>query len=144
MMGGPMADLNKMMDDDDTESSVLRTMGIINSMTLAERRNTKLIDPSRRNRIAQGAGVQPHEVNQLVKQYQQMKPVMEGMAGKGMRERMSTIRELQENAMGDPAGMGQRVKRSTGKRLSAAEKRKNRKQREKQLRRMRREQKSKK
>jgi len=144
MMGGPMADLNKMMDDDDTESSVLRTVGIINSMTLKERRNTKLIDPSRRNRIAQGAGVQPQEVNQLVKQYQQMKPVMEGMAGKGMRERMNTIRELQEGALGDPGGTGQKTKRSTGKRLSAAEKRKNRKQREKELRKMRRQQKSKK
>jgi signal recognition particle subunit SRP54 len=144
MMGGPMADLNKMMDDDDTESSVLRTVGIINSMTLDERRNTKLIDPSRRNRIAQGAGVQTQEVNQLVKQYQQMKPVMEGMAGKGMKERMSTIRELQEGALGDPGGTGQKTKRSTGKRLSASEKRKNRKQREKELRKIRREQKTKK
>jgi signal recognition particle subunit SRP54 len=144
MMGGPMADLNKMMDDDDTESSVLRTVGIINSMTLDERRNTKLIDPSRRNRIAQGAGVQTQEVNQLVKQYQQMKPVMEGMAGKGMQERMSTIRELQEGALGDPGGTGQKTKRSTGKRLSASEKRKNRKQREKELRKIRREQKTKK
>ncbi|MEO2023917.1 MAG: signal recognition particle protein, partial [Pirellulaceae bacterium] len=144
MMGGPMADLNKMMDDDDTESSVLRTVGIINSMTLDERRDTKLIDPSRRNRIAQGAGVQTQEVNQLVKQYQQMKPVMEGMAGKGMRERMSTIRELQEGALGDPGGTGQKNKRSTGKRLSASEKRQNRKQREKELRKIRRQQKTKK
>ncbi|MFP6620948.1 MAG: hypothetical protein VB877_16510 [Pirellulaceae bacterium] len=79
-----------------------------------------------------------------MKQYQQMKPVMEGMAGKGMRERMSTIRELQEGALGDPGGTGQKNKRSTGKRLSASEKRQNRKQREKELRKIRRQQKTKK
>ena len=143
MMGGPMADVNKMMDDGDTESSVRRTMGIINSMTLDERRNTKLIDPSRRNRIAQGAGVQTNEVTQLVKQYQQMKPMMEGMAGKGMKERMNTIRELQDSALSDPSGGGKKPKGSTGKRLSAQERRKNRKQREKQLRKMRRQEKTK-
>ena len=139
MMGGPMADINKMMDDGDTESSVRRTVGIINSMTLDERRNTKLIDPSRRNRIAQGAGVQTNEVTQLVKQYQQMKPMMEGMAGKGMKERMNTIRDLQDSALSDPSGQGKQPKGSTGKRLSAQERRKNRKQREKQLRKMRRQ-----
>ncbi len=143
MMGGPMADVNKMMEDGDTESSVRRTMGIINSMTLDERRNTKLIDPSRRNRIAQGAGVQTNEVTQLVKQYQQMKPMMEGMAGKGMKERMNTIRELQDSALSDPSGQGKKPKGTTGKRLSAQERRKNRKQREKQLRKMRRQQKMK-
>ena len=108
-------------------------------MTLDERRNTKLIDPSRRNRIAQGAGVQTNEVTQLVKQYQQMKPMMEGMAGKGMKERMNTIRDLQDSALADPSGQGKKPKGSTGKRLSAQERRKNRKQREKQLRKMRRQ-----
>ena len=143
MMGGPMADVNKMMDDGDTESSVRRTIGIINSMTLDERRNTKLIDPGRRNRIAQGAGVQTNEVTQLVKQYQQMKPMMEGMAGKGMKERMNTIRDLQDSALSDPSGAGKKPKETTGKRLSAQERRKNRKQREKQLRKMRRQEKTK-
>ena len=143
MMGGPMADVNKMMDDGDTESSVRRTIGIINSMTLDERRNTKLIDPGRRNRIAQGAGVQTNEVTQLVKQYQQMKPMMEGMAGKGMKERMNTIRDLQDSALSDPSGAGKKPKGTTGKRLSAQERRKNRKQREKQLRKMRRQGKTK-
>lgn len=143
MMGGPMADVNKMMDDGDTESSVRRTIGIINSMTLDERRNTKLIDPGRRNRIAQGAGVQTNEVTQLVKQYQQMKPMMEGMAGKGMKERMNTIRELQDSALSDPSGAGKKPKGTTGKRLSAQERRKNRKRREKQLRKVRRQEKTK-
>ncbi|MFP6575755.1 MAG: signal recognition particle protein [Pirellulaceae bacterium] len=142
MMGGPMAEVNKMMDDGDTESSVRRTIGIINSMTLDERRSTKLIDPSRRNRIAQGAGVQTNEVTQLVKQYQQMKPMMEGMAGKGMKERMNTIRELQDSALSDPSGTGKKPKGSTGKRLSAQERRKNRKRREKQLRKVRRQEKT--
>ena len=40
-------------------------VGIIDSMTPQERRNPKVIDPSRRNRIASGAGVQAQEVNSL-------------------------------------------------------------------------------
>ncbi len=79
-----------------------QTIGIINSMTPAERRNPKLIDPSRRQRIASGAGVQPQEVNQLVKQFDMMAPIMKRMAGKGMGGRMQAIRELQRERHARP------------------------------------------
>ena len=69
--------------------------------------------------------------------------MMEGMAGKGMKERMNTIRELQDSALSDPSGAGKKPKGTTGKRLSAQERRKNRKQRQKQLRKMRRQEKTK-
>ena len=63
-MGG-MAD---MLGEVDTEQDVRRFVGIIDSMTPDERRNpSRLIDHSRRRRIAAGAGVEPHEVNELVK-----------------------------------------------------------------------------
>ena len=52
-------------------------------MTREERRNPKLIDPSRRNRIARGSGVQVGDVNALIKQFDMMAPVMKAMAGKG-------------------------------------------------------------
>ena len=143
MLGGPMAEMNKMMENEDTEGGIRRTVGIINAMTPGERKETGLLNQSRRQRVAAGAGVQVTEVTQLIKQYDQMKPMMEGMAGKGMKERMNTIRDLQDSALSDPSGAGKKPKGTTGKRLSAQERRKNRKQREKQLRKMRRQGKTK-
>jgi signal recognition particle subunit SRP54 len=138
-----MGDLATMMGDVDAESDARRLIGIINSMTPAERRNPKLIDPSRRNRIAQGSGTQTQEVNQLVKQYEFVSPMMKAMAGKGIAQRMQALRELQQSGALDPANAGRlnKMKGSTGKRLSAKERDNLRKQREKELRRRKREQK---
>ena len=58
-----------------------RLGGIIDSMTPDERRNpSKVIDQSRRRRIAAGAGVEPHEVNELVKQFDAMSDMMTKMS----------------------------------------------------------------
>ncbi len=138
MLGGPMAQLNTMLEDDETEGGMRRTVGIINSMTSLERRDPSVISSPRRNRIAQGAGVQGGEVTQLIKQYEQMKPMMEGMAGKGMKERMKAVKELQDGAMGGGMGGGTRQKKSTGTRLRSSDKKKKRKDREKMLRQSRR------
>jgi signal recognition particle subunit SRP54 len=138
MLGGPMAQLNTMLEDDETEGGMRRTVGIINSMTMLERRDPSVISSPRRNRIAQGAGVQGGEVTQLIKQYEQMKPMMEGMAGKGMKERMKAVKELQDGAMGGGMGGGARQKKSTGTRLRSSDKKKKRKDREKMLRQSRR------
>jgi signal recognition particle subunit SRP54 len=135
MLGGPMAEMNKMMQDEDTEGSIRQTVGIINSMTVKERRDTGLLNQSRRQRIAEGAGVQVTEVTQLIKQYDQMKPMMEGMAGKGVKDRIKSIREMQQSAMS--GSQGAKKKQSTGRRLSAAEKKKNRQARMKKLKRFR-------
>ncbi len=59
---------------------------IIQSMTVEERRRPDLIDGSRKRRIARGCGVEVTEVNQLLKQFQQMKTMMKSMnklAGSG-------------------------------------------------------------
>jgi signal recognition particle subunit SRP54 len=133
-----MGELQKMLQGEDAESSMRQTVGIINSMTPAERRNPKIIEPSRRMRIARGAGVQPQDVNQLVKQYDMMAPLMKAMAGKGMGDRMRALQELQQSGMLDPGSKGPRVKQSTGKRLTAKERAKLKKQREKDLRRKKR------
>ncbi|MBP90095.1 MAG: signal recognition particle protein [Planctomycetaceae bacterium] len=134
-----MGEMSKMMGDMDAEGDAKRLIGIINSMTAAERRNPKLIDPSRRNRIAGGSGVQANEVNQLVKQYDAMAPIMKGMAGQGMAGRMQAIRELQQSGALDPgANMMTKPKQGTGKRLSPKEKAKLKKQKEKEMRRRRR------
>ena len=110
-------------------------------MTPQERRNPKVLDNSRRHRVAKGAGVEAQDVNALVKQYDQMAPIMKAMSGKGMMERMSALKELQNSGMFDPGAKTQKIKQSTGKRLSSKEKAKMKKQREKEMRKKKRAQK---
>ena len=73
----------KMPDIDEAaaEKSMARTEAIILSMTPEERRNPSLMNPSRKHRIAKGAGVDIAEVNRLVKQFEQMKKMMKQMPG---------------------------------------------------------------
>lgn len=136
-----MGELSKMMGeaDMDAEGDAKRLIGIINSMTQVERRNPKLIDPSRRSRIANGAGVQTQQVNELVKQYNMVAPIMKDMAGKGLAGRMQAIRELQQSGLLDPGNARMpRTKKGTGKRLSPKEKARLKKHREREQRRRRR------
>jgi signal recognition particle subunit SRP54 len=135
-----MSSLTDAMGDVDPEQDMKRLFGIIDSMTPEERRTpSKVIDQSRRRRIAAGAGVEPHEVNELVKQFDAMAQIMVGMAGKGVRERMKMVRELQSGMMNNPNGLA-RQKAGTGKRLSNEEKAKLKKQRDKEMRKRKREQ----
>lgn len=64
------------------EKQFTRVEAIINSMTQAERRNHELISGSRRKRIARGSGTTVQEVNQLLRQYVQMRKMFKSM-GKG-------------------------------------------------------------
>lgn len=59
---------------------------IIYSMTFEERGNPAIINPSRKRRIAKGAGVDISEVNKLMKQYEQSKKMMKQMSGKGKKK----------------------------------------------------------
>lgn len=61
---------------------------IILSMTLAERSDPSILNPSRKNRIAKGAGVSINEVNRIVKQFEQMKKFMKQFSGMGSNKRM--------------------------------------------------------
>ena len=63
------------------EANLKRTEAIIHSMTAKERKNPDILNPSRKNRIARGAGVNISEVNRLVKQFEQMKKMMKQMPG---------------------------------------------------------------
>ena len=74
---GKMPDI----DTDQAEKGMARTEAIIYSMTPEERRNPKLLNPSRKARIARGAGVDMAEVNKLVKQFEQTKKLMKQMPG---------------------------------------------------------------
>ena len=77
-MGG-LAEIMKMLPGmnmkgvDVDESKMTKIEAIIQSMTPKERKNPKLINPSRKNRIAKGAGVDISEVNKMMKQFEQAK-----------------------------------------------------------------------
>jgi signal recognition particle subunit SRP54 len=134
-----MGGMNDMLEGSNVEQDMQRMFGIIDSMTADERRNpTKVIDQSRRRRIADGAGVAANEVNDLVKQFDGMAAMMKQMAGKGIRERMKMAKELQNQAMSNPSGQLAKQKLGTGKRLTPKERSKLKKQREKEARRRKR------
>ncbi len=63
------------------EKAIGRTEAIIYSMTLEERANPSILNPSRKARIAKGAGVNIAEVNRLVKQFEQSRKMMKQMSG---------------------------------------------------------------
>ena len=79
-LGGNMKNL-QMPDEDEAEANLKRTEAIIQSMTAKERKNPDIINPSRKNRIARGAGVNISEVTRLIKQFEQMKKMMKQMPG---------------------------------------------------------------
>ena len=68
-------------DLDEGEKQMARIESIIYSMTPQERRNPDILNPSRKHRIAKGAGVDISEVNRLVKQFEQMKKMMKQLPG---------------------------------------------------------------
>lgn len=133
-----MGDLRKMMEGEDTDREMRKMLGMIDSMTPAERRNPKLIDTTRRNRIAKGSGVAPSLVTGLIKQFSMMAPMMQMAAGGGMKDRMAMMQQMQNSMLGDPSMAGMKVKKGTGKRLSPKERQKMQKERQKQLRKMKR------
>ena len=135
-----MGAMKDMIGDVDAEQDMHRLVGIIDSMTPEERRNPrKTIDQSRRRRIAAGAGVQPHQVNELVKQFEPVADMMKKMSTMGMRDRWRTMKGLTEGGMLDPGARLNKQKQGTGKRLTPKERAKLKKTREKELRRKRRE-----
>ena len=84
-----------------TGKEVPRMVAIINSMTKRERRNPALLNGSRRARIAKGSGTTPAQVNQMLKQYQQMEKMMSKLAGGGMKGLMRGMKGM----MGGRGGM---------------------------------------
>ena len=70
------------------EDRLKQTEAIIYSMTPYERRNPRLLNGSRRLRIANGSGVQVRDVNALIKQFNQMRKMMRKMKGKKGRKMM--------------------------------------------------------
>ncbi len=138
LMPGVPKEFKEMLGSEEASSEIRRQMAIIDSMTPGERQNPKIIQVARRQRIAKGSGVEPKQVNELIKQYDMMKPMLTGMAGKNRKESMEMVQELQSKMM-DPSSQMSKTKKSTGKRLTAKERKKSQKDRQKRMRQMKRE-----
>jgi signal recognition particle subunit SRP54 len=96
---GPIGDLlsmipglqqvTKQLPAEASEKGLVVAEAIINSMTPGERRNPKVINASRKRRIANGSGTSVQQVNQLLRQFAQMQQIMKRMqGGRGRRMQM--------------------------------------------------------
>ena len=107
------------------EKELRRTEAIIDSMTREERANHIILNANRRRRIARGSGTTVAQVNSLIKQYTEMRRMMQGMfSGGGLRgkmmRRIAGIPGMEgdggEAMMGLPAGPSRRKKKKKKKR----------------------------
>lgn len=85
MLPGNMGQMARQVDPRDAERNLKVTEAIINSMTPLERRKPEVLNASRRRRIAAGSGTSVQEVNQLIKQYRQIKKLMKRVKKSGAR-----------------------------------------------------------
>src|SRR5437763_8800722 len=91
---------NKVSEDDIDEKALVRMQAILDSMTKREREFPQLIDGKRKKRIAKGSGTSVQQINQLLKQYLQMKKMMRSFS-KGFG-----ARKFGKMMKGMPPGMG--------------------------------------
>ncbi len=108
MMGGLQISDEQSVE---VEGQMKRTEAMIDSMTKAERRNHKIIDASRKTRIAKGSGSTIAEVNGLLRQYEQMKKMMSqmnrgGLLGKLAGKAMGGLGGGLGGLMGGGGGLG--------------------------------------
>jgi signal recognition particle subunit SRP54 len=118
-------------DGEDPDVAVKRIQGMIDSMTKAERRNPDVIDLSRRRRIAEGSGVEPHEIKQFLGQFDQVRTLMRQMASMSMWQRLKMVTGMSKQGMFQPGAAMPKAKIGTGHRKSARERAEDRKKKRK-------------
>ena len=79
------------VDTEQAEKEIKRVEAIINSMTLGERRNPAILNGGRRRRIAQGSGTTVTDVNRLMKQFMEMKKMMQRVSKLGVRSMLGRM-----------------------------------------------------
>jgi signal recognition particle subunit SRP54 len=85
MLPGGMGQAARAIPPEEAEKQFKMTEAIINSMTLDERTNPKILNASRRRRIARGSGTQVQDVNRLIKQYREAHRLFKTLSKSGMR-----------------------------------------------------------
>jgi len=86
-----MGEMTKAIPQEDMEKQLKQTQAIINSMTIKERRNAKLLNGSRKKRIAKGSGTTVQEVNQLLMQFRQMQKMMKQLRNPRARQNLMNM-----------------------------------------------------
>ncbi len=99
-----IGDQVKDMDFDDRQLD--RVGAMISSMTIKEREDPSIINPSRKRRIAAGSGMKVEDVNRLMKQYDQMKKFMKSMNSRGKDGKRKRLPGLGGMPFGGMGGMG--------------------------------------
>ena len=87
MLPGQMGQVARQVDPRDAESQLKQIEAVINSMTVEERRNPKILNASRRRRIARGSGLDVQAVNQVMKRFretQRLIKTLQKSGGKGL------------------------------------------------------------
>jgi signal recognition particle subunit SRP54 len=85
MIPGATGQMAKMVNPKDAEQQLKMTEAIINSMTPGERRNPKVLNASRRRRIARGSGTDVQDVNRLIRQFQEAQRIFKTLKKSGPR-----------------------------------------------------------
>lgn len=85
MLPGGMGQIATQVDPKEAEDQIKKTEAIISSMTRGERRNPKILNASRRRRIARGSGTEVQDVNRLLKQFKQAQRMFKTLNKSGMR-----------------------------------------------------------
>jgi signal recognition particle subunit SRP54 len=113
-----MGELTKQMGQNEgqVETQMNRMRAIYDSMNKQERKKPELLDGNRRRRIARGAGVQPSEIGQFIKQYEMSRDMMRAIGGQGMMGKLNAMKALMSGGglskLGMPGGPMLKTKRS--------------------------------
>jgi signal recognition particle subunit SRP54 len=132
-MIGMMPGMSELIPEgEDPEVALKRVQGMIDSMTKKERKDPDIIDQGRRRRIAAGAGVQPHEVSQFLKQFDTVRALMKQMMQMSVWQRIKMMTGLSKAGAFNPGNEGMlKTKGHTGHRKSARERAEERKKKKK-------------
>src|ERR1041384_5670112 len=108
-----LGDIRQLAENKPDEKQMGRVEAIISSMTAEERRNDKIINGSRRKRIAKGSGTTVEEVNRLLKQFGEMRKVLAMMSQGGMKgmPKMPKIPQAAQGGGGFAAPGGKKRKK---------------------------------
>src|SRR5204863_3193951 len=113
-----LGDLKQLADNKPDEKQMGHVEAIIGSMTPEERRNDRIINGSRRKRIAKGSGTTVEEVNRLLKQFTEMRKVLSMMSQGGMGAAMKGVKGMpklpQQAAQGGFAAPGAKKRKKGG------------------------------
>jgi signal recognition particle subunit SRP54 len=97
-----MSQMKELAQNKPDEKQMGRVEAIISSMTAAERKDDRIINGSRRKRIAAGSGTSVEEVNRLLKQFTEMKKVLQMIGSGGMGAAMKGMKNMPQMRGGVP------------------------------------------